>query len=157
MVPDFPRWLGPVFLQMVKDGIVREASVRGLAGQGFHVGFHAGKDGDTLVAVPKSLGDDGPGGEPRDFFARFAGETERECRVLTPRHERREQVQLLRRHFGETIQPKTAEAEGRIVLQFGGGETKLTLSIAHAASYRTIPLHRTPATLVQTVSRTHAQ
>ncbi len=100
---------GPIGFEVGEGGLGWEAVVGGVAGEGFDDQSGLGEAGEALVAGAAGLGDESPGGEPGGRVERRALEAEGEGGVGAVGDERGEEVEFLRGHLGEAIEPEAAE------------------------------------------------
>jgi hypothetical protein len=67
--------------EMGENGVVRKTTLRGAARKKFHGERKIGQIAETFAALMVRLADDGPGGEPGDFFGGHAVETKGQSRA----------------------------------------------------------------------------
>ena len=77
----------------------------------FNADFTMRQMREPLPALLESFSDRRPDGEPRSFSFRLVFEAERERGAFAMRQNGGEQVQFLRRHFRETVEPQDLESE----------------------------------------------
>ena len=96
---------------MFEVGIGGEARWLILFGQRFDGDLDVGEFGNLFVAAEEGLANDGPRGKPTRFSFDFTGQTKRERRALSQRHNGGEKIEFLRGEFGKAIHPEATDAE----------------------------------------------
>src|SRR5439155_20507069 len=104
----------PMLFQMRQRWIGRKPSVVPLARKHFNPNRTLWQRGQSLVAVAECLADDRPGGKPGDILLRLVIQTKRQRCLLAKRRQGGQEIQFLRRHLREAIQPKTTETYCRV-------------------------------------------
>ena len=91
---------------MPQDGVLAEAVFLRLTLEYFNIDFAIRQICDSLAALLKGLADRRPDGKPRGLNLRFVFEAKRQRGAFAMRQNGSEQIQFLRRHFGETVKPQ---------------------------------------------------
>ena len=103
----FPARLRPALFQMPQDRIFSKTIFVRTARENFDFDLAVRQIFDALVALLKRLADDVPNREPGIFLIIHAGfvEAKGKSGVFAERQNGGEQIQFLRRHFGEAVEP----------------------------------------------------
>ena len=102
---------GPAHLQLSERRGVTEAAVGGGAGEFFDGDFAVGQGLDARVAIAVGAADAGPEGEPAFRVGSVRVEAEGERGGAAEREDGAEEVEFLRGHFGEAVEPEPGDGE----------------------------------------------
>ena len=96
-----------------------------------------------METAEESAADRGPHRIPFQFRLRFTIEQKSKCHPVATGDQSRQQIHLLRGHFGEAVQPQSAEAEFRFagrVPDGGGGEFQASIRILQVVFFEPIEI-----------------
>ena len=104
-------WGGPVGFEVGEGCAVAETAVGGGAGEFFDGDFAGGQGFDARVAIAVGAADAGPEGEPAFRVGGVWVEAEGEGGGAAEREDGAEEVEFLRGHFGEAVEPETGDGK----------------------------------------------
>ena len=129
-------WIGPVPFQMSQHRVVGKTGFARIRRQRFDFDLHFRQAGEARVQRLKCPGHQRPGGKARQRALRRARQAKGHRGTFAGGHERGEQVEFLRRHLREAVEPQAGESNFRFSIfnfrfaqQRGRGQIEQTVRV----------------------------